>query len=348
MAGCAVISVCQADPATGFLLAHVLLTEAVGDEESPKLQQYSVKSYQIMSPQAPSAKLAILYILYSCYATVPLENNPFLTFFLQLLEDLPPLSAEQHFVYCILEETLSRVDHALPQDVYNEPSNKLPAIQRNQKSIDLLRLKVARLIDDPDIVILNDYTKQLLSDACHRTLSLSENETLRNEKLSDYPLTSCIAPQKLPNLVDLNQFFALNVVPLLLRSHSASLYLQALLEAPVTINSLEVIHHILVSNISVSQEFLHYYISKSIRSCDELEEGPKRDRQVKQVVRFVQSLVEKNIIPMTDYFIEIQAFCVSYMKLKGVTNLFRLASNEAQKQTVLNQQDNSGNFATLK
>ncbi|KAI8637040.1 hypothetical protein BD408DRAFT_396387 [Parasitella parasitica] len=298
--------------------------------------------------KAPSARLAILYILYSCYATVPLEKNPFLTFFLQLLEDLPSLSVEQHFVYCILEETLSRVDHASPQEVYNEPNSKLPVIQKNQKLIDLLRLKVAHLIDDPDIVILNDHTKQLLSDACYRTLSLAENETLRNEKLLDYPLTTCITPQQLPNLVNLNQFLALNVVPLLLRSPSVNLYLHALLKAPVTINSLEVIHHILVNSIPISNEFLHYYISKSIQSCDETEEGLKRDRQVKQVVRFVQSLVEKNIIPMTDYFIEIQAFCVSYMKLKGVINLFRLASNEAQKQTLLNQQGNSGNFAALK
>lgn len=41
---------------------------------------------------------------------------------------------------------------------------------------------------------------------------------------------------------------------------------------------------------------------------------------------------------MKDYFIEIQAFCVGYMKLKGITDLYRLASNEAQKQIVLNQQ----------
>lgn len=41
---------------------------------------------------------------------------------------------------------------------------------------------------------------------------------------------------------------------------------------------------------------------------------------------------------MKDYFIEIQAFCVGYMKLKGITDLYRLASNEAQKQIALNQQ----------
>lgn len=101
-------------------------------------------------------------------------------------------------------------------------------------------------------------------------------------------MTNSITPQQLPNLINLNQFLALNVVPLLLRSNFTNMYLQALLEAPVTINSLEVVHHILVSNIQISQEFLHYYISKSIRSCDELEEGPKRDRQVKQVIYKVQ------------------------------------------------------------
>jgi len=57
--------------------------------------------------------IELKYVLYSCYATAPLENNPFLTFFLQLLEELPAKSVEQHFVYCILEETLSRVSCAL-------------------------------------------------------------------------------------------------------------------------------------------------------------------------------------------------------------------------------------------
>ncbi|KAG1098069.1 hypothetical protein G6F42_018061 [Rhizopus arrhizus] len=295
--------------------------------------------------RAPSARLAILYVLYSCYATAPLENNPFLTFFLQLLEELPAKSVEQHFVYCILEETLSRIGDALPQDVYNEPDSKLPAIQMDRNLVDSLRLKVARLIDDPDLVILNEQTKQLLSDACCRILSLAENETLRNERLSDYPLTDYIAPHQLPSLVDLNQFLALSIVPLLLKTSLADAYLQALLEAPITLNSIEVVHHALVNNVQVSQEFLHYFISKSIRSCDE---KPRRDRKVKLVARFVQSLVERNIIAMKDYFIEVQAFCVGYMKLKGITDLYRLASNEAQKQIRLNQQGNSGSSTALK
>lgn len=51
---------------------------------------------------------------------------------------------------------------------------------------------------------------------------------------------------------------------------------------------------------------------------------------------------------MKDYFIEVQAFCIGYMKLKGITDLYRLASNEAQKQILLNQQGNSGSSTALK
>lgn len=87
------------------------------------------------------------------------------------MEELPPASVEQHFVYCILEETLShvcicalivaglpsysnacllkKIGNVLPQDVCNEPDSKLPAVQKNQNLVDLLKLKVARLIDDP-------------------------------------------------------------------------------------------------------------------------------------------------------------------------------------------------------
>ncbi|KAI7900812.1 uncharacterized protein BX663DRAFT_516610 [Cokeromyces recurvatus] len=286
-----------------------------------------------------ATRLSILYILYSYYASLPLHHNPFLTFFLQLIDDLPSSSTEQHFVYCILENSLSYLDNKLPQDVSDDPNNKLPVIQKKKSLIDSLKLKVARLIDDPNIVILNEQVINLLSSVCSRVLTISENEMLRNERLLDYPLTKYISPNQLPKLIDLNQFIALDIVPILLKTNYATLYLQSLLNVTVTVNSLEVIHCILIMHhMQLSQEFLHYYISNSIRSCDQLEEeGPKKDRQVKQVARFIQSLVEKGIISMADYFIEIQSFCVSYMKYKNVTNLFRLASSSRQ-HNLLNQQ----------
>jgi hypothetical protein len=52
-------------------------------------------------------RLVILYILYSQYANLPLEQNPFLDFFLNLLDNCTVI--ERHFVGCILEGTLSGV-----------------------------------------------------------------------------------------------------------------------------------------------------------------------------------------------------------------------------------------------
>ncbi|KAG1302212.1 hypothetical protein G6F61_010664 [Rhizopus arrhizus] len=276
-------------------------------------------------------RLVILYILYSQYANLPLEQNPFLDFFLNLLDNCTVI--ERHFVDCILEGTLSGIANLTPQEVCTNPSI-LPTTtkEKDNKHIATLKLKVAKLIDDPNIVILNDQIIQLLSVAGKRPLTLSENEILRKEKLSDYPLSTYVLPNELPALINLNQFLAFDILSLLLESDKTQEYLQAILDHPITLQSIESIHHILVhKKTSLSQDFIHYYISNSIRSCDQLEDGLIKDKQVKQVAKFIQSLLEQDIISMAEYFVEIQAFCVSYMKIKGVVQLFRLASSEARQ-----------------
>ncbi|CEI88883.1 hypothetical protein RMCBS344292_03259 [Rhizopus microsporus] len=275
-----------------------------------------------------TTRLAILFILYHQYAALPLEQNPFLDFFLDLLSH--STSIEQHFIYCILEGSISNIAHYSPFEICNEPI--LPPIKKDVKRINTLKQKVTKLIDDPYTVILDDYIIELLSIASNRLLALSENEALRKEKLSNYPLSDIILPHQLPQLVNLNQFLAFDTVPLLLQSKNKDDYLDAILSSPVTSQSIEIMYHALVhQKASLSSEFIHHYISNSIRSCDQLEEGPKQDKQVKQVARFIQSLLEQGIIHMADYFVEVQAFCVSFMRIKGVAQLFRLASNEARQ-----------------
>ncbi|KAI7888608.1 uncharacterized protein EV154DRAFT_517194 [Mucor mucedo] len=260
---------------------------------------------------------------------VPIDRNPFLTFFLQLLEH-PFSDTEDHFIYCILEDTVSRLEDLSPKEIC-EDVGKLPDIQKDPKYLELLQLKVARLIHDPSIVILDEKISSILSSACTRTLTLKENEQLRMEqRLSDYPLSSMIPPEGLTDLIEINQFSALHIVPHLFQCESSPLYQQALLNTRVTINSLEVVHHVLVNHgVPVPADFIHYYISHSIQSC---EQCSNKDRQVKQVARFIQSLLEKDLIQMKEYYIEIQSFCLSFIKLKAVANLFRLASQEAQQQ----------------
>ncbi|KAG0166337.1 hypothetical protein DFQ28_004678 [Apophysomyces sp. BC1034] len=109
-------------------------------------------------------------------------------------------------------------------------------------------------------------------------------------------------------------------------------YLESLLTVPVSSNALDVIHHLVAGPdpIRLPEEFLHMYISNSIRSCDLLE-GPWQDKQVRLVAKFIQSLLEKRIIPRTEYFIEIQSFCIGFLRFRGVAALFRLVSGEAQR-----------------
>jgi hypothetical protein len=61
----------------------------------------------------------------------------------------------------------------------------------------------------------------------------------------------------------------------------------------VTIQSLELMHHILTQNTCViSQDFLHAYISLAIRSC-EMVDTTKESKQVKQVKRRQQKEQER-------------------------------------------------------
>lgn len=279
--------------------------------------------------KSQESRLVILYILYSHYASLPLEQNPFLDFFLNLLEN--GTTIERHCIDCILEGSLSQISHSTPQQLCAEGFS-IKKEQRDPHKIDLLKSKVTRLIDDPTVIILNDTIVELLSKTVtNRTLTLSEHEALSKERLSDYPLEDYVQPNQLPSLIEFNQFLAFDILSLLLKSDQKPRYLQALLDTNVTSQSIETIHHILVhQKMNLSQDFIHYYISNSIRSCEQLE-GLKRDKQVKQVARFIQSLLEEKVIVMTEYFIEIQAFCISFMRIKGVVQLFRLASNEARQ-----------------
>lgn len=72
---------------------------------------------------------------------------------------------------------------------------------------------------------MNEQISELILNASNRILTLSENEILRKEQstIFNYPLTSYIKPNQLCDLIDLNQFLALNIAPYLLTSNQSTL-----------------------------------------------------------------------------------------------------------------------------
>ncbi|KAI9020188.1 hypothetical protein CLU79DRAFT_756076 [Phycomyces nitens] len=326
-----------------------------------------------------SARLTVLYILYGLYADLPLEKNPFLAFFIDLIDTKadPNDDIEQHFVYCILEGTIQNIKDLVPQAVCDDPSS-LPPIHHLAERLTQLKSCVSTLVDDPcgeksmfkatdsqkdtkpvrqsgyvnqveylsqqmekitsqteldkDIV---EFIRELTASACVRTLTIPENEVLMHAFHTHPEMVDIcgLKPEFLPRWIELNLLLASDITPMFLKRPNFGEYLQALLNVPVSGHSLDVIHHLVTcaNPCHLPDEFLHMYISNSILSCELLAKGPWQDRQVKLVAKFIQSLLEKKIIRMSEYLVEIQSFCVGYLRFKGVAILFRMVSSEAQK-----------------
>ncbi|KAI7882508.1 hypothetical protein K492DRAFT_58982 [Lichtheimia hyalospora FSU 10163] len=175
----------------------------------------------------------------------------------------------------------------------------------------------------------------LLHEACTRTLTIPEQQLVQKALAS--PLTQTVIdtcelePKQLAELLDNNHLMALKVVQAFLKQPNGKEYLQALATVPVSSNCIEVMHLLTLGGYVDDDFFIHVYISNIIRSAEMMPEGPRKDTHVRMVARFIQSLLDKTIIQIADYMIEIQSFCVGHFRFKGVADLYRLASAEAQR-----------------
>ncbi|KAI9304576.1 hypothetical protein BJ944DRAFT_266633 [Cunninghamella echinulata] len=311
-------------------------------------------------------RLLALYILYSYYTNVPLTQNPFLVFFLEFIgysENSRGNWIEKGFVYFILEESINKLDQSTPLEVSQRPELFLPISQLpSNEKINYYKWVVIKLTDDPyakedffkedylngnqdlsfsdclnqvinsksrlDNNVIN-FLGDLLNKATIETLTIPETEML-NHALQLHPYVIHLlplSPHQLPNLIEMNHILAVEIVPDLLNGPITDSYLHFLSLPPVTCNSLEVIHHVLTSlQQTLPGEFLHTYVSSAIRTC-ELLEGIWQEKQVRTLAKFLQSLLDRNILPISDYMIEIQSFCLDYLKIRGVATLFRTVTH---------------------
>ncbi|KAI8140750.1 hypothetical protein BJV82DRAFT_622452 [Fennellomyces sp. T-0311] len=298
-----------------------------------------------------TGRLLILYILYALYADTPLEKNPFLTFFLEFVSDDNQRGGtlEQQFVYCILEGSIVKINEQTPRQISENTLQPLPRPSRQR--VNELERSVALLIGDPltpesttdhaltqhakklDPDMLNKITR-LMHDACIRTLTIPEQQTVRSafQLHADAVVKGCgLSPERLRDLVETNHILAMDVAPLFLDHVQSTEYLAALAKVPVGHSSVELIFLLLSTGRPVGHDFLHAYISNGIRTCELYEDGPQKDKHVRLFAKFIQTLLEKRMIPVSEYLIEIQSFCVGYFRFKGVATLFQLASSEAQR-----------------